>query len=71
MDTAEPWQGRWAGGILVECVGNQDESSRGTSNRNRQHQTAVQNPGQIQISEDHLLDQDQTKNDENRRKDND
>ena len=61
LDTAEPWQGRWAGGILVECVGNQDESSRGTSNRNRQPQTAVQNPGQIQISEDHLHDQEQTK----------
>ena len=59
LDTAEPWQGRWAGGILVECVGNQDESSRGTSNRNRQPQTtAVQNTGQMQILEDHLLDQD-------------
>ena len=48
LDTAEPWQGRWAGGILVECVGNRDESSRGSSNRNRQPQSqnAVQNAGQ-------------------------
>ena len=50
LDTAEPWQGRWAGGILVECVGNQDESSRGSSNRNRQPQTAVQTSGQMQDS---------------------
>ena len=46
LDTAEPWQGRWAGGILVECVGNREESSRGSSNRNREPQNAVQNSGQ-------------------------
>ena len=41
LDTAEPWQGRWAGGILVECVGNPDNSGR-NSNRNRQPQTSLE-----------------------------
>ena len=51
LDSAEPWQGRWAGGILVECVGRQDENTRGggevDSNRNNRPQTAIANAGQI------------------------
>lgn len=24
LDTSEPWQGQWNGGVLVECVGRPD-----------------------------------------------
>ena len=45
LDTAEPWQGRWAGGVLVECVGTPD-NKKVESNRNRQPQTSIGSTGQ-------------------------
>ena len=26
LDTSEPWQGQWNGGVLVECVGRPEKS---------------------------------------------
>ena len=26
LDTSEPWQGQWNGGVLVECVGRPEQS---------------------------------------------
>ena len=28
LDTSEPWQGEWNGGVLVECVGRPDVPQR-------------------------------------------
>lgn len=28
LDTSEPWQGEWNGGVLVECVGRPDVPRR-------------------------------------------
>ena len=31
LDTSEPWQGEWNGGVLVECVGRPDVPRRPTA----------------------------------------
>ena len=45
LDSAEPWQGRWASGVLVECVG-RPENAKIPSNRNRQPQPTTADTGQ-------------------------
>ena len=34
LDSTEPWQGRWSGGVLVECVGKPNPSAAPESNKN-------------------------------------
>ena len=32
LDTDEPWQGRWEGGVLVECHGEQERKGQDKTN---------------------------------------
>ena len=45
LDSAEPWQGRWSGGVLVECVGS--PNNIGSSNRDRTARPSANGAGQI------------------------
>ena len=41
LDTDEPWQGRWEGGVLVECHGEQERKGQDRTDRQRDgHRTS-------------------------------
>ena len=41
LDTDEPWQGRWEGGVLVECHGEQERKGQDkTDGKTQRHRTS-------------------------------
>jgi hypothetical protein len=48
LDTAEPWQGTWSGGVFVECVGKQENEQPKTPAAAARPAAQAQQPPQQQ-----------------------